>query len=237
MGLIEDQKCSVTSGHINQTGEVSGIAVHGEDRVRHDHRASARSCHQVFQVLQVIVAVHSHVSPGGPAPVDDRGMVQLVGEHLRTFGRKHRQYRQIGGEPGGEHHGPFATFPLRQCGFEFGMDGSRSGYQPRRSRPRTPAIEGFVGGGHYSRMARKAEVVIRSEGHDVSIRIRPPQACPTFTVSGQATERPSGVECPRLAPLFGRFDLPAGSLDPLGPRRMRMQTRQRGAGDGRPTHR
>ena len=72
--------------HFHQLLQWRHIAVHGEHRIGHDQllgqaiAARAVAADAPFQVLDVRVPVDDYLSAGEAASVDDRGVVELIGE-------------------------------------------------------------------------------------------------------------------------------------------------------------
>ena len=71
------------------------VAVHREHRVGDDHRARAAALAQApLEVLDVAVAVDEDLGAREPAAVDDRGVVERVGEDRRARRRPARRARR-----------------------------------------------------------------------------------------------------------------------------------------------
>ena len=73
----------------DQAGEVGHVPVHGEDGVGHDDRPARRARPAAAsRCVEVAVGVDGDLGPGQPAAVDDRGVVELVGEDVGALGRR-----------------------------------------------------------------------------------------------------------------------------------------------------
>jgi len=176
----------VVGTHRPEPGEVGHVTVHREDRVGDDHRAPGVG-QQSAEVVEVPVAVDRHPGPAESAAVDDRGVVELVGEHGDARAAHHRQDAEVGGEPRREEDRPVLGLPGGQLDLQVAVDGATTDDQAGRAAPRPAAVEGLVGGGDHRRVLGQTEVVVGGERGD-----RP-------TVQGEP--RPTTIEVPHCPPL------------------------------------
>ena len=79
--LVDHHARVVAAGELDDLGQRRDVAVHREDAVGDDQRAAAVGLAQApREVLDVAVVVDEGLRPGEPAAVDDRGVVERVGE-------------------------------------------------------------------------------------------------------------------------------------------------------------
>src|SRR4029079_6553830 len=96
-----------------------------------------------------------------PAAVDDRRVVELVGEHEHVGPAEGREDAEVRGEAGGEQSGPGAALPAGERALERAVHGTRSDDQAGRTGTGTPAIERVVRGAQHLRVGRETEGVGR----------------------------------------------------------------------------
>jgi len=81
VGVVDHHARVVALRQLDDLSERRDVAVHREDAVGDDQRATvARLAQPPGEVLEVAVAVHEDLGMRQPAAVDDAGVVQLVGE-------------------------------------------------------------------------------------------------------------------------------------------------------------
>ena len=122
VGLVEEEEGPVAPAGRGQPGERGHVAVHGEDRVGDDHGRWPGPGQQRLEVVGVGVAVDGDLGPCQPAAVDDRGVVELVGEDPAAQSPEHREGPEVGGESGGEGDGGLAPLPVGQGLLEVAVD-------------------------------------------------------------------------------------------------------------------
>jgi hypothetical protein len=83
VGLVDDRPRAVDVCQLGDVCERRDVAVHREDRVGDDQPpggALAVLAQRPVEVLDVAMAVDDDLGPREAAAVDDRGVVELVGE-------------------------------------------------------------------------------------------------------------------------------------------------------------
>ncbi len=87
VGLVEIEKGVEAIGQRHQRIEIGAVAIHREHRLGDDEAGTFARMpgQQVFQMAHVIVAEAHLLGPGRRHPMQQAGMVQLVGQHHRRL--------------------------------------------------------------------------------------------------------------------------------------------------------
>ena len=119
VGFVDDHSRAVGSREVDDVAQGCEVAVHGEHRVGDDHRAaSVGSLQSGSQRVQIAMLIDDGLGAREPAAVDDRGMVQRVGEdHVPVVGER-RDHAEVGQVARPEQHAGLMAFELRQFGLE-----------------------------------------------------------------------------------------------------------------------
>src|SRR6266567_1306127 len=141
----------------------------------------------------VAVAVDPDRAAGQAAPVDDRGVVQLIGDDRHAWPAYYAEAAEIGGKAGREQQGPVGALPRRAFSFQLGMHRSRASDEPRRAGPCTPAVDRLMSRRPDRRMLGQPEVVIgRERDHLEPVHV---------------DERAAAVQLPDRPPAVTRDDI------------------------------
>ena len=144
------------------------VAVHREHAVGHDQRAAAVGVAQPpREVLDVAVAVDERLRAREPAAVDDRGVVELVGEHDLALARERRDRRR-GSRGSPSRTGPALCVPLNDASplLQPPVQRHVARHEPRRARADAPAHRGVRRRLAHARVVRQPEVVVRAQQQD-----------------------------------------------------------------------
>ena len=158
----------VTIGQVADLLEGCDVAVHREHAVGHDHAEAGggRLAQLRLQVGHVRVLVEVALRLAQAHAVDDRGVVQLVGEDgvfRAEQGLEHAAVRvEAGGVEDGVLHAEEGGQPLLQLA----VQGLGPADETHARHPEAPLVEGRVGGPQQLGVARQAEVVVRAEVQD-----------------------------------------------------------------------
>ena len=190
--LVDDQQRVTGRAEPGQFGERRDVAVHGEHGVG-DHDRAVRVPQKPGHLPEVAVPVDPDLARGQAAPVDDRGVVQLIGDdrHVRTA--DNAEDAEIGGEARREQQGPVSALPVRDFSFQFGVHRPGARDEPRGASPGTPAFDRLMSRRPDRRMLGQSEVVIgRERDHLASVK---------------AGDRAAAIQLPDRAPAVSRDDL------------------------------
>ena len=164
VGLVEQQARAVTVAQDPQRREVRGVGVHAEVRLGDDPRPPfAAVTERSLDCPEVQVGNHGRSGPRQPDPVDERGVVEGVGDDQVVGPEQGGQETDVGGVPAGEEQRSLTAAPGRQRHLERHVLGALSGHEPRRTRPRSPRKDG-LGGQSQVVVARERELALRERG-------------------------------------------------------------------------
>jgi hypothetical protein len=114
-------------------------------------------------VLDVAVVVDERLRARQPAAVDDRCVVELVGEDHVAGTRERGDHAGVGEVSGAEQKRGLPSLESRQPLLQPAVDGHRARDQPRGAGADPPA-SGRIGGGFPdARVIREPEVVVRAQ--------------------------------------------------------------------------
>jgi len=94
---------AILFGQFAQAGQRANVAVHGEDAVGNEQPAARLIFYAgklLFGMRQVFVIEHQNFGPREPRAVDDRSMIQLVGNNEILFAEDGRDRAGVGRESG-----------------------------------------------------------------------------------------------------------------------------------------
>ena len=91
VGVVDHHERAVALGEVADPGEVGDVAVHREDAVGRDHPGvrAGRLLEARLELVEVAVRVAQPLRLAEPDPVDDRGVVERVGDD-RVVGAEQR---------------------------------------------------------------------------------------------------------------------------------------------------
>ncbi len=145
----------------------SDVAVHREDAVGDDQRAAAVGVAQSpREVLGVVVAVDERLRAREPAAVDDRRVVELVGEDDLAAPGERRDHPEVGQVARAEQQR--ALHPLERGDplLEPAVQRHVPRHEPRRARADAPAHRRVGRRLAHPRVVGEAEVVVRAQQED-----------------------------------------------------------------------
>ena len=205
MRLVDDNARAVALGELDDGGERRHVAVHREDRIGDDQTTTSGTPQTPREVVEVAVLVDERVGKREPAAVDDRGVVQCIGENGRAALRERRDDARVREVAGPEEHARLAAGELRESLLQPRVDRHRARYQSRRARPGAPAQRRVRSRLAHARMLREPEVVVRAQQQDrlaVDKHLRPLRAAdntgaPVQSAPAQIGELSLEVDHPR----------------------------------------
>ena len=144
-------------------------------------------------MVAVEVAVDDHLGPRGAAPVDDRRVVELIGEDRVAGAGQRADHAEVGEVARAEQHTRLAALELREALLQAAVDRHRPGHQSRGARAHAPAHRRVGCGLAHLGMVGEPEVVVRAqqqyglavEQHRRSLRPRDQTQATTETESLQ----------------------------------------------------
>jgi len=97
------------------------------------------------------------------AAVDDRGVVELVGEHRVAVAGERADRAEVGEVARAEQHARLAALERRQALLQAAVDGHRARHQPRGAGAHPPAQRGLGRGFAHVRVVGEAQVVVGAQ--------------------------------------------------------------------------
>ena len=157
------------SARSHSAGQRADVAVHGKDAVG-DQQLLAGLVFDAGQLLfrlgDVLVLEDQNLGARQARAVDDRGMVQLVGDD-EVFFAQHRRHRAgIGRESGLEDHAGFDILEARDFFFQLHVDLHGAGNGAHRARSDAVLARGFERGLAQLGMRGQAEIIVRGQVDD-----------------------------------------------------------------------
>ena len=143
------------------------VAVHREHAVGHDQRpAVVRVAQAPGQVVDVAVAVDERLGAREPAAVDDRRVVELVGEDDLAAARQRGHDAEVGEVAGAEQQRALRALERGEPLLEPPVQRHVARDQPRGARAGAPAHRRVGGRLAHPRVVGQPEVVVRAEQQD-----------------------------------------------------------------------
>ena len=211
------------------------VAVHGEDAVGDDQPESGRGglLELRLEVAHVGVLVDEALRLAEANAVDDRGVVQLVGEDGVLGAQKGLEDAAVGVEARGVEDRVLHAEELRDPLLQLEVQRLGPADEAHARHPEAPVVQGAMGRGDQLGVAGEAEVVVRAEIEDGSVAAADPDLGALV-----AQDRPLLLEEALLADLI---QLPGEELTksrvhgaPLGARRPRRSDLILASGWSRP---
>jgi len=141
VSLVNNDPCAVSAREIDDSLERSEVAVHREHRIGHDQRRPASGAPEAgCERVEVAVFINDGLGPGLATAVDDRGVVEGVGQNHITATSKRRDHACIGEEARAEHHAGLVALELSELLFKPAVQCVIARYQPRSSDARSPPV-------------------------------------------------------------------------------------------------
>ena len=127
VGVVDDRAQAVALGELDDLGQRGDVAVHREHAVGDDQGAPALGLADAPpEVLHVAVVIDEHLRAREPAAVDERSVVELIGEDHVAGTRQRGDGAGVGQVPRSEQQGALATRERGQAILQPAMDGHRA---------------------------------------------------------------------------------------------------------------
>ena len=126
-------------------------------------RASAAATQLRLEVGHVGVAVAQPAGLAEPDAVDERGVVELVGDDRVLGAEQHLEDAAVGVEAGRVEDRRLGAEEVRQPRLELGVQGLRAADEAHAGHAEAPLVQRFCGGGDHGRVVGQAEVVVGAE--------------------------------------------------------------------------
>ena len=164
MRLVHHRKRIVTARHFDEARQIKDVAVHRKDAVRDGETATMLAAERklAVKVVHVAVSVDEHVRAGKTASVDDRGVVQLVGENGVALTDQRGNRANVRHVARAVDNRRLAPLEVRKRALQANVRRLRAGREPRAARARAPFASGFRSGADDARIAREVKVIVRS---------------------------------------------------------------------------
>ena len=160
-------------------------------------RRGGAGAQQLVDVGGVTVVVDGERRARQPSPVDERGVVELVGAHEGVGAGEGAEHPEVGGEPGAEEDRGVGPLPGRQLGLELVVHRSGADDEACRAGTGAPPVDGRVRGGTHRGVLGEPEVVVRRERHQrVRVRRVERAGCPPLTCGLDARRLAVGPVAP-----------------------------------------
>ena len=149
-------------GQVADGRQIGDKAVHGEHAVGGDELdAGIRRRLQLFpQVEHIVVAVPVPAGLAQAYPVDDGGVVQLVGDDGVLGAQQGLEQAAVGVEAAGIEDGVVHAQERSQPLFQFLVDGLGAADEPHAGQPEPVLVIAGLGGGDELRVVGQAQVVV-----------------------------------------------------------------------------
>ena len=162
VGVVHHDHGIVLVGQVAYPIQLGEVAVHRENAIGCDEAVPRRlRFHELlFEIAHVAVPVAESLSFRQPDPVDDAGMVQLVGDD-RVF-RIQQRFKQtaVGIETGAVKDGVFRAEKFADFFFKLLVDRLRPADESHAGEAIAPVFQCLLRGPHHRRMIRQAQVVV-----------------------------------------------------------------------------
>ena len=166
VGLVHHQSSVVPGAALERLCQIDGVAIHREHRIGDQHRPARPFGDQPGRLSEVEVGIDRHVGAGQPCAIDDRGVVELVGDDPGAGATEHAEHSEVGGEAGREHQRRLGALPAGKPGLELVVNRPCAADQPGRTRPRAPAPGGRHRRLDHRRVSAQTEIVVGGKRDD-----------------------------------------------------------------------
>ena len=173
VAIVDHDEGAVALGEIADLLQLRHIAVHGEDAVGRD-QLEARAVRvgllqPRLQLVHVGVGEAVALCLAEPNPVDDRGVVQRVGDD-GVLGRKQRlEHAAVGIEAGGEEDRVILAEPFGDPLLEAAMQSLRAADEADRGHAEPELVECLARCGDDIGMVGEAEIVVGAEVQELAL--------------------------------------------------------------------
>ena len=165
VAVVHHQKRAVFLGQIADGGQVGDDAVHGKHAVGGDEldaragglfQPGAQIGHVVVLVAQALGLAQAHA-------VDDRGVVEFVGNDRVLRPQKRFKQAAVGVETAGIEDGVLHAEETGQPRFQFAVQPLRAADKAHAGKAKAPAVVACLGGGDQFRAVGQPQIVVGAE--------------------------------------------------------------------------
>jgi hypothetical protein len=157
----DDAHAAVAARQLGDLLQRRDVAVHREDRLGDDERrARARLLQAPREVLDVVVRVDERLRARQPAAVDDRGVVELVGEDHLARARQRADDAEVRQVARAEQQRGLGALEGGEALLEAAVDRHRAADEARRARADAPTQRCVGGRLLHACVVGEAEVVV-----------------------------------------------------------------------------
>ncbi|MCU1555299.1 MAG: hypothetical protein JWM13_2785 [Arthrobacter sp.] len=177
VGVIHHDQGVVLFGELADRFQRRQETVHGEDAVRDDDLPAGRillgrGLDQLgLEVRHVLVGVAEALGLAEPDAVDDRGVVQGVGDHGVLRAEEGLENAAVGVKATGEQDGVLRAEELRDTFLQGQVQVLGAADEAHAGHAEAPLVHRCLGGGDDLRVVREAQVVVGAEVQDVGAGI------------------------------------------------------------------
>ena len=163
--VVDQDECVVPLGEVADRVELGRVAVHREDAVGRDQPEACVGglVQPRLELVHVAVRVAEPPRLAEADAVDDRRVVQLVGDHGVPLVEQRLEDAAVGVEARAEQDRVLRAEERREALLQLAVERLRAADEPHRGHPVPPAVERLVRGGDHLGVVREAEVVVRAE--------------------------------------------------------------------------
>ncbi len=145
MRIVDHHDAAGVFREITQRGQRAEVAIHAEHAI--GNKEATLICWKTADDpaggVNILVREHLDRRSAEAAPVDDAGVVQLVGDDDVVFGQDGRDGAGVGGETALKDDNRFDFLELGQPPLELQVNGHRSGNRPDRARSDAEFLDGL----------------------------------------------------------------------------------------------
>ncbi len=176
VAIVDQHQRAVTVGQFADLLQLGDIAVHREHAVAGDELEAGAGGVRLFEaILELVhVGIGEAVALGFAEAhaVDDRGVVEAVGNDRVLFAEQWLEHPAIGVETGGEHDRVRLAQVLGDRLFELAMQRLRAADEAHRSHAEAELVHGAARRRDDVRMIGEAEVIVGAEIDGVARALR-----------------------------------------------------------------
>ena len=175
MGVVHHDDGAMLVGEVADLGERRDRAVHREDPVGRDelHAGGLRLDQLRLEVGQVAIGVAESLGLAEADAVDDRGMVERVGDDRVLRAEDRLEEAAVGVPAGGVEDRILGAEEVADRRLEFAVDRLGAADEPDGAEAVAPALERGGRGGLDLRVVRQAEVVVRAQVERLAAILEP----------------------------------------------------------------
>ena len=167
VAVVDQHFRVVALGQRADLGELCDITVHREDAVGGDQLEAGavgrRLLQPVLQLVHVGIGEAIAARLGKPHAVDDRGVVEAVGDDRVGLVEQRLEHAAVGVEAGGEDDRIILAEVPGDRQFELAMQRLRAADEAHRGHAEAELVHRALGGGDHLRMAGETEIVVGAE--------------------------------------------------------------------------